>query len=87
MIVSQHVTDAAPDVQELVPVVKWIARDLRRKPRKVLADAGYWSAQNVSELERLGLDPYVASERRKHSDPLPTAPAVDPQRTSRRRSG
>ena len=40
VIVSQHVTNAAPDVQELIPVVKRISRVLRRKPKRVLADAG-----------------------------------------------
>lgn len=78
VIVSQHVTNAAPDVQELIPVVKRIARVLHRKPKKVLADAGYWSARNVSDLQRMGIDPYVATERRKHSDPLPTAPRGRP---------
>jgi len=78
VIVSQHVTNAAPDVQELIPVVERITRLLRRKPKKVLADAGYWSAQNVSNLERMGIDPYVASERRKHSDRLSPAPRGRP---------
>lgn len=78
VIVSQHVTNAAPDVQELIPVVERITRLLRRKPKRVLADAGYWSAQNVSDLERMGIDPYVASERRKHSDRLSPAPRGRP---------
>jgi len=78
VIVSQHVTNAAPDVQELIPVVERIVRVLRRRPKKVLADAGYWSAQNVSDLERMGIDAYVATERRKHSDPLPRAPRGRP---------
>jgi transposase len=78
VIVSQHVTNAAPDVQELIPVVKRISQLLRRKPRRVLADAGYWSAQNVADLERLGIDPYISSERRKHSDPIPPAPRGRP---------
>jgi transposase len=78
VIVSQHVTNAAADVQELIPVVKRISRLLRRKPKRVLADAGYWSAQNVADLERMGIDPYVACERRKHSDPIPPAPRGRP---------
>jgi transposase/IS5 family transposase len=78
VIVSQHVTNAAPDVQELIPAVKRISQLLRRKPKRVLADAGYWSAQNVTDLERMGIDPYIASERRKHSDPLPPAPRGRP---------
>jgi hypothetical protein len=58
VIFSQHATNAAPDVQETIPVVERIARVLHNKPKKVLADAGYWSPQNVSALERMGIDPY-----------------------------
>jgi hypothetical protein len=78
VIVSQHVTNAAPDVQELIPVVRRISRELHRKPRRILADAGYWSQANVETLEKMGIDPFVAPERRKHSDPLPSAPRGRP---------
>lgn len=78
VIVSQHVTNAAPDVQELIPVVERIVRVLRRKPKKILADAGYWSKDNVGALERKGIEAFIAPERRKHSDPLPTAPRGRP---------
>jgi hypothetical protein len=74
VIVSQHVTNAAPDVQELIPVVDRICRDLRRKPRKVLADAGYWSQANIEALESKGIEAFVAPERRKHSEPLAPTP-------------
>ena len=78
MIVSQHVTNAAPDVQELIPVVQRISRELRRKPKRILADAGYWSQANVEALEKMGIEAFVAPERRKHSDPLPPAPRGRP---------
>jgi hypothetical protein len=80
VIVSQHVTNAAPDVQELIPVVGRILRDLRHKPKKVLADAGYWSQANVEALETKGIEAFVVPERRKHSDPLPPAPRGRPPR-------
>jgi hypothetical protein len=79
VIVSQHVTNAAPDVQELMPVVKRISRELGRKPKRVLADAGYWSQANVAALEKMGIDPFVAPERRKHSEPLPPARGRPPK--------
>ena len=78
VIVSQSVTNAATDVQELLPVVQRISKLLGRKPKKVLADAGYWSAANIAGLERMGIDPFVAPERRKHSDPQPPAPRGRP---------
>ena len=78
VIVSQHVTSVQPDVNELVPVVKWIPKLLRAKPKQVLADAGYWSEANVEALEKMGVDPFIATQRRKHSDPLPPAPRGRP---------
>jgi transposase len=74
IIVAQHVTPAAPDVQQLVPVVNAIAQGLRRKPKQVLADAGYWSEANATTLERKGIEPFIATGRRKHSEPAPIAP-------------
>lgn len=78
VIVSQHVTSMQPDVNELISVLKRIPKLLRAKPRQVLADAGYWSEANVDALEEMGVDPFIATKRRKHSDPLPPAPRGRP---------
>jgi len=78
VIVSQHVTSMQPDVNELISVLKRIPKLLRAKPKQVLADAGYWSEANVDALEKMGLDPFIATKRRKHSDPLPPAPRGRP---------
>jgi hypothetical protein len=78
VIVSQHVTSVQPDVNELLPVVKRIPKLLRAKPKQVLADAGYWSDANVKALVKMGMDPFIATQRRKHSDPLPPAPRGRP---------
>lgn len=78
VIVSQHVTSMQPDVNELVPVVKRISKLLKAKPKQVLADAGYWSETNVDAMEKMGVDPFIATQRRKHSDPLPPAPRGRP---------
>jgi transposase len=78
IIVAQHVTPAAPDVQQLVPVVTAITQGLRRKPRQVLADAGYWSASNVETLEAKDIEPFIATGRGQHGDPAPAAPRGRP---------
>ncbi len=75
IIVAQHVTPAAPDVQQLVPAVTMITQGLRRKPRAVLADAGYWSETNVQALEAKGIEPFIATGRQKHGE----APAAAPR--------
>jgi len=78
IIVAQHVTPAAPDVQQLEPAVTAITTALRRKPTAVLADAGYWSEANVEALAAKGIEPFIATQRQKHREPLPLAPRGRP---------
>jgi transposase len=78
IIVSQHVTSASPDVNQLEPAVASIQRALRRKPRVILADAGYWSESNVVTLEKKGIQPLIATERQKHSQRIAPAPRGRP---------
>ncbi|MCA1693227.1 MAG: transposase [Actinobacteria bacterium] len=37
-------------------------------------DSGYYSEANTQGLESRGIDPYVATERRKHHEEIPQAP-------------
>ena len=74
VIVSQHVTPSGPEVQELLPAVDRIRQVFRRKPKQVVADAGYWSESNVTGLARRGIDGYVARGRVKHGEPPPPSP-------------
>jgi transposase len=78
IIVAQLVTQAAPDVQQLVPVVTAITQGLRQRPAQVLADAGYWSEGNVETLATTGIEPFIATGRRKHTEPAPVAPRGRP---------
>jgi transposase len=65
VIVAQHVTPAAPDVQQLQPAVALIEKTLKKRPQSVLADAGYWSEENVRVLEEKKIEPFVATGRQK----------------------
>jgi transposase len=78
VIVAQHVTSSAPDVQQLKPAVAAIRRVLRRRPKQVVADAGYWSEENVRHLEGQRIEPFIAPDRIQHSKPLPPAPRGRP---------
>src|SRR5207247_8935613 len=71
VIVAQHVTPAAPDVQQLQPAVASIERTLKKRPQSVLADAGYWSEENVRALEQKRIEPFVATGRQKHGKTAP----------------
>ena len=78
VIVAQHVTAASPDAQQLQPAVRALLRGLHRRPRVVLADAGYWSEANVVALQDRGIEPLIATGRRKHHEPPPVAPRGRP---------
>ena len=57
-IVAARVTQNAQDAAALVPMVDEVERRCRRKPRRVLADSGFYSNQNVAELSERGIDVY-----------------------------
>ena len=40
---------------------------------KVSADAGYYSAQAIDEMEALGVDPFIARDKTRHGRPVPPA--------------
>jgi transposase len=58
-IVAARVTQHGHDVHALVPMVEEVERCCRRRPRRVLADSGFYSNQNVDILEQRGMHVYV----------------------------
>ena len=59
VIVAQRVTLNRCDVPALVPLVEEVEQRGRARPQKVLADAGFYSNENVRTLEERGTDVYV----------------------------
>jgi hypothetical protein len=59
LIVAQRVTLNPCDAPPLVPLVKEVEERTGASPEKALADAGFYSNQNVRELEARGIDVYV----------------------------
>ncbi len=78
VIVAQHVTAASPDAEQLQPAVAAMVSGLHRRPQVVLADAGYWSEANVVALQQRGIEPLIATGRRKHRETVPKAPRGRP---------
>ena len=58
-IVAQRVTQNKTDNASLLPMVEEVERQCRERPRRVLADSGFFSAANVEQLEQCGIDGYV----------------------------
>ena len=59
LIVGQRVTQNAADNGSQISLVEEAERQTGRKAEKVLADAGFFSLENLEELEARGLDVYL----------------------------
>jgi hypothetical protein len=68
IIVAEAVTNQPPDVEHLVPMIARTVENCGRKPEKMIADAGYFSEANVCETMKWGIDPYIATGRRRHDE-------------------
>jgi transposase len=84
IIVAAEVTNQANDKQQAVPMARAALDNLKaagiEQPKAAdgtpvpipnTADTGYFSEQAIAELEKMGMDPHVATGREKHH----TAPA------------
>ena len=92
IIVSAEVTNAANDKQQGVPlgqaaldnvdaagIERPQAADGTRLPIPNTLDNGYFSEQAVEKLEKMGMDPYIATGRQKHNEaPLPLVTGTPP---------
>jgi len=59
LIVAARVTQNASDNASLVPMVEAIERQCRARPKRVLADSGFYSNQNAAALEQRGIELYA----------------------------
>ena len=59
LIVAQQVSQASNDNGLLVPMLEAVERECGESPGQVLADSGFFSQENLEELERRHIDAYV----------------------------
>jgi transposase len=72
IIVGQVLTNQPPDVEHLLPVIEEVIANCGRAPDETTADAGYFSESNVLGALERGVDPHIATGRRKHGEAAPT---------------
>jgi transposase/IS5 family transposase len=58
-IVAQQISQASSDNDLLVPMVDAVERECSERPGHALADSGFFSQENLEELERRKIDAYV----------------------------
>lgn len=71
VIVAHAVTNQPPDTEHLAPMLERIAENCGRLPRDLSADAGYFSAENVTFAEGLGVNSHIAPGRERHGETKP----------------
>ena len=71
LIVENHVTQQTNDKQEIKPALERLqeTRDRLGKPDGLLADAGYFSEDNVKCCESDEVTPYIPDSRERHNLP------------------
>jgi transposase len=71
LIIENHITQQSNDKLELVPAVESLCSlpDSLGAVDSLLADAGYFSQNNVEECKGKNILPYIASERQQHNMP------------------
>lgn len=77
VIVACGVTQAAPDVEQFVPMVERVVQATGQAPTAVTADAGYFSETNLGAPVVAGVDVYVPPDRLRHR---PVGVAAPPPR-------
>ena len=69
LIVVNHITQQSNDKQEVEPALKGLkeAQVHLGKAEGLLADAGYFSADNVDQCEASEITPYISDHRERHN--------------------
>ncbi len=80
VIVACTVTNQSADTPHLLPLVAAVRRNTRRRPRRLLADGGYWSEATVTALTAAKIEPLIAPRKVKHG-PAPPPPRGRMRRT------
>jgi transposase len=79
VIMNTTLVASGADSPELAGALADLAEALRAagitgKPKRLLADAGYFSEGNVEAVTDAGIDPLIATGRQKHGERPPAAP-------------
>jgi transposase len=86
LIVAHTVSDHPNDKREAIPTVDAIPTEVG-KPQAAALDNGYFSEENIAQLEARGIEPYIATGREPHhqswqercaAQPVPPADEASP---------
>ena len=67
IIIAAATTQQAVDKKQMAPMLKEIKKNVKVNPRKLCADAGYYSEANVQLLNEEDVDSYIPSDKQRHN--------------------
>ena len=73
MFLAARATNLTSDRQQAAAMIAETIDNISAVPKEVSADAGYYSATAVADLQALGVDPFVAPEKTRHGQQPPPA--------------
>ena len=73
IIVAAAVTQEANDKKQAAPMMERVVRNTGSVPKKALMDAGYYSKENVAEVEELGAEVFMPPNRQEHGKAVEAA--------------
>ena len=85
VIVAARATNMTSDKQQAVTMMEETIDNVGAVPREVSADAGYYSAKAVDEIDALWVEPFIAPDKTRHGRvPSPAPHGRIPSRLSPR---
>lgn len=70
IIVACEATNSPNDKQLISPMVQKIKESIQEKPKRLSADSGYYSEENVKHLRAEKIDDYICPDKEKHGTAL-----------------
>ena len=79
VIVAHGLTNQPPDVEHLEPMLDLIEANTGKRPKRLTADAGYWSAENSEACTKRNIQDFIATGRLKHGEEPPAVRGRPPK--------
>jgi transposase len=74
IIVAADVVQHTNDSLQAEPMMEQVEANMGTVPSKASMDAGYFSKDNISALEKMGVEAFIPPARLKHGEIAPSAP-------------
>jgi transposase len=74
IVVAADVVQETNDKKQIEPMTGHIQHNLNKSPKHLLADAGYFSEDNISFLQKQTIGAFIPPDRIRHTENPPAAP-------------